>query len=167
MCSSDLNKVVHVRLIGFRDVREFVFTVPVPGLRADYLRRDFKEMYPAADVVDCDPADLAGRLATAPRATSNADGKKEGDPVNLVVVGEFAELISAFGARWDETETITFASCWRTFHAFMTGAEYRYSPVSSLFLFGRSQDFSLQRIRRSINDRLHLRLWMKIGRAHV
>src|SRR5262249_17881238 len=40
------------------------------------------------------------------------------------------------------------------------GTEYRYSPVSALYLFGRSQDFSLQRIRESINERLHLRLWM-------
>jgi hypothetical protein len=43
--------------------------------------------------------------------------------------------------------------------AFLTGAEYRYSPVSALYLFGRSQDFALQRIRESINERLHLRLW--------
>src|SRR6185295_5747262 len=34
------------------------------------------------------------------------------------------------------------------------------SPVSPLFLFGRSQDFALQRIRESINERLHLRLWI-------
>jgi len=40
------------------------------------------------------------------------------------------------------------------------GGEYRYSPVSPLYLFGRSQDFALQRIRESINERLHLRLWM-------
>jgi hypothetical protein len=29
-----------------------------------------------------------------------------------------------------------------------------------LYLFGRSQDFALQRIRQSINERLHLRLWI-------
>ncbi len=59
--------------------------------------------------------------------------------------------------RWDETETITFATCWKTFRAFFVGSEYRYSPVSPLYLFGRSQDFALQRVRRSINERLHLR----------
>src|SRR5207342_532479 len=31
---------------------------------------------------------------------------------------------------------------------------------SPLFLLGRSQDFALQRIRQSINERLHLRLWI-------
>jgi hypothetical protein len=42
----------------------------------------------------------------------------------------------------------------------MLGSQYRYSPVSPLHLFGRSQDLALQRTRRSINDRIHLRLWL-------
>jgi hypothetical protein len=37
----------------------------------------------------------------------------------------------------------------KTFRSFVTGREYRYSPVSPLYLFGRSQDFALQRVRRS------------------
>ena len=49
---------------------------------------------------------------------------------------------------------------WRTVKAFLLGSEYRYSPISPLYLFGRSQDVALQRIRHSINERLHLRLWM-------
>jgi hypothetical protein len=44
--------------------------------------------------------------------------------------------------------------------SFLLGSQYRYSPVSGLYLFGRSQDIALQRSRRSINERLHLRLWL-------
>jgi LssY-like putative type I secretion system component LssY len=44
--------------------------------------------------------------------------------------------------------------------SFLLGSQYRYSPVSALYLFGRSQDVALQRSRRSINERLHLRLWL-------
>src|SRR5262249_26767651 len=82
-----------------------------------------------------------------------------GDPVNLVLIGSFDTILAALGARWDQTETISLATCWRTTRAFLLGGEYRYSPVSPLFLMGRSQDFALQRIRGSINERLHLRLW--------
>jgi hypothetical protein len=32
--------------------------------------------------------------------------------------------------------------------------------VSSLFVDGRAQDFALQRARQTINQRLHLRLWL-------
>jgi hypothetical protein len=78
----------------------------------------------------------------------------------LVIIGDFARLIGSFAARWDESETITLETCWKTTRAFLLGSDYRYSPVSPLHLFGRSQDVALQRTRRSINERLHLRLWL-------
>ena len=139
---------------------EMTFLVPVPGIAADYLQRDFADLYPASALVACDLAQLARRLREMPAATTNAKGLKHGDPVNLVVIGEFETVLSAFTARWDECETITLATCWKTVRAFLFGAEYRYSPVSPLHLFDRSQDVALQRIRSSINERLHLRLWL-------
>ncbi len=103
---------------------------------------------------------LVERLGQMPAATTNAHGTRTGDPCNLVVIGAFEVIFGAFVARWDESESITLATCWKTFRAFLLGSEYRYSPVSSLFLFGRSQDVALQRSRQSINERLHLRLWL-------
>ncbi len=139
---------------------DFTFSLSVPGLTADYQHRDFDLLCPADQLVDCNLAELMRRLAEMPAATANASGKKQGDPVNLVVIGQFETLIGAFAARWDESETITLATCWKTGQAFLRGTEYRYSPVSPLHLFGRSQDVALQRIRQSINERIHLRLWM-------
>jgi len=153
------NKILHVRMLGIDETREFVFTVQVPGLDADYSRREFQDLYPPEKQIACDVPELCRHLAETPTATTNGAGTRSGDPVNLVVVGEFPTVLSAFGARWDETETITLSTCWKTARAFLTGAEYRYSPVSALHLFGRSQDFALQRIRQSINERLHMRLW--------
>jgi hypothetical protein len=157
------SKTVHVRLLSFanhEESKDFAFTIQVPGLKADYLRHDFSTRYAASELTECDIPELRKRIAEAPRATTNKHGSRQGDPVNLVVVGDFPTLLSAFGARWDETETITLDSCWKTFKSFFIGSEYRYSPVSALYLFGRSQDFALQRTRSSINERLHLRLWL-------
>jgi len=154
------SKVVHVRILRMQGPIEFVYNIPVAGIDPDYERRDFLDMYPPDKLLDCDLPALRERLCAMPRAVHGASGKKEGDPVNLVVVGDFPTILSAFGGRWDETETITLATCWKTTRAFLMGSEYRYSPVSPLFLFGRSQDFALQRIRESINERLHLRLWL-------
>jgi len=139
---------------------EFTFTVPVPGIAADYLRRDFATLLPAGSLKPCDAQQLVQQLMKMPPATTNAQASKSGDPVNLAVVGEFDTILAAFSARWDESETITLATCWKTVRAFLLGTQYRYSPVSPLYLFGRSQDIALQRTRRSINDRLHLRLWL-------
>ncbi len=141
-------------------VSDFHFTIPVPGIAADYLDRDFSRLRPAAAVEPCTIDSLVARLEAMPTSTTNARGTRAGDPVNLVVLGEFPALLAAFAARWDESETISLATCWKTVKAFLLGSNYRYSPVSPLHLFGRDQDIALQRTRRSINERIHLRLWL-------
>ncbi len=170
-------KVVHVSLHATGDLmnaetgridvhgtaeadNEFTFSIPVPGIAVDFHRRNFETLVPPASIIDCDLPELAQRLSKMPPATSNAKNTRSGDPVNLVVVGSFETLISAFASRWDESEVITLSTCWKTARSFLLGSQYRYSPVSSLYLFGRSQDIALQRARRSINERLHLRLWL-------
>jgi hypothetical protein len=173
-------KVVHVRLTPLEPLRasiarllthapaagpseatvDLVFTVPVPGIAADYLDRDFATLRPAHAVEPCTQEDLVPRLEEMPATTTNARGTRSGDPANLVVIGDFDTLLGAFAARWDESETISLATCWKTVQAFLLGSNYRYSPVSPLHLFGRDQDIALQRTRHSINERLHLRLWL-------
>lgn len=142
------------------DEVDFHFTIPVPGISADYLRRDFEALVPASSVVECGVGELVARLEALPATTANAAGTRGGDPVNLVVVGSLEMLLAAFVARWDESESITLRTCWKTVKAFLLGSNYRYSPVSALWLFGRSQDIALQRARRTINERIHLRLWL-------
>lgn len=154
------NKVVHAQLLRIEGTLELIFNVPVAGINVDYQHRDFEDQFTPQQLVECDLAALVQRVRAMPRAVTSITGLREGDPANLVIIGEFPVVLSAFGGRWDETETITLATCWKTFRAFLIGSEYRYSPVSSLYLFGRSQDFALQVIRRSINERLHLRLWL-------
>ena len=173
-------KVVHLRLVPLEPLRasigrmlvgtapadpadapvDLVFTVSVPGIAADYLDRDLSAVRPAHEVESCTADDLVARLEAMPAATTNAAATRTGDPANLVVIGEFETLLGAFAARWDESETISFATCWKTVKAFLLGSNYRYSPVSPLHLFGRDQDIALQRTRGSINERLHLRLWL-------
>jgi len=73
----------------------------------------------------------------------------------------WATLYYAFiRAGWDETETINKASLWKTMRSAIGGVEYRYSPVSALYVFDRPQDVAFQRARGNINERNHLRLWM-------
>jgi len=178
-------KVIHVRLVPAGDIAaavaravadsaadvlahaaaptpvvDLAFAIPVPGITADYLRKDFETLVPAAAVEEVSLMTLVERLQALPASTTDAAGSKQGDPVNLVVIGEFATVLGAFAARWDESETITVATCWKTVKAFLLGSSYRYSPVSALYLFGRPQDIALQRTRHSINERIHLRLWL-------
>jgi hypothetical protein len=149
-----------VRLLGAAGAKDFAFSIPVPGLKVDHGTKRLEELCASAEAVECGEAELRKRLEELPRSTTNRRGTREGDPLNLVVIGDFGTILSGFGARWDETETISLWSCLRTVRAFTLGSSYRYSPVSPLYVNGRSQDFALQRARHTINERLHLRLWV-------
>jgi hypothetical protein len=149
-----------VRLLSVAGNRDFTFAIPIPGLRVDHHDKDLDARIVAPGAIECDEAELRRQIVEQPKSTTNNRGTLAGDPLNLVMIGEFDAILSGFGARWDQTETISLKTCWKTFKAFSLGSSYRYSPVSSLYVEGRSQDFALQKARQTINERLHLRLWV-------
>jgi len=154
-------KQVRVRLIGDRELREFEFYVTVPGLRADWQRIDFEALYAEDEWVDIDdPGEFRAELEQFMCCTTKEDGTGSGDPINLVVVGSQTALTGFIRAGWDETEIISAGSSWRTFKSFITGSEYKYSPISALYVYRRPQDIGLQKARDTINERNHLRLWL-------
>ena len=107
-------KIVVVRLLGPGGFQDFEFSVQVEGLRTDYLRSEFDAVHAADELTEVDIPALRQYLAAAPQATTNRRGRRTGDPVNLVVVGDFPVVLAAFGARWNETEVISLATCWKT-----------------------------------------------------
>jgi hypothetical protein len=149
-------KRMRVRLLGRSQSLEFPFTVEVPGLM---LSNRLEEVESASgEAEELNEADFRAWLERQPRSTRNAQGTVEGDPLNLVIVGDLANILECL-STWDETESLTLATAWKTARAFLLESQYRYSPVSPLYLGGRQQDLALQRARLSLNQRLHMRLW--------
>jgi len=154
-------KEVRVRLFGESEMQEFEFYVSVPGLRADWQRVDFASIYTQDELIELDDyGELREQLEKFMCCTTKKNGTGSGDPINLVVVGTPGELQGFIKAGWDETEIISAGSSWRTFKSFVTGSEYKYSPISALYVFQRPQDIGLQKARDTINERNHLRLWL-------
>jgi hypothetical protein len=148
----------------FNDQRNWAFTffIQVPGLAIDHYDVDFRAIYAEEEISHfTDPDEFIAALEELPCCVVDAKGENTGDPLNIVVIGDPQDLYySVIRAGWDETETVTAASGWKTAASFFTGGAYRYSPVSSLYLFGRRQDVALQRIRENIHERNHFRLWL-------
>lgn len=137
------------------------FFIPVPGLKLDHYEVDIPGMYPESELIDVDLAELVGKLEAMPCCVRDAKGEDKGDPLNLVFVGHIMDLYYALmRAGWDETETIYSSSLLKTAASALSGGRYRYSPVSALYVFGRSQDVAIQRARSSIHERNHLRIWL-------
>ncbi len=148
------NKNITVEFAAQDHVSRFDYSLEVPGLAIRAAKVD--EAQPLSEVTEADLKQWIQRFA---RCTTNKRGTAEGDPLNLVVIGDRELIRQCLGGRWDETEAISLATCIKTGKAFLFDAEYRYSPVSSLYVNGRMQDLALQKARASINERIHLRLW--------
>jgi hypothetical protein len=139
----------------------FTFFLPVPGIKVDHREVDFESLYTENQIKSYDEEGFRKAFEDLPCCTTNKDGTEQGDPLNLVVIGDVDDVYKGFiRAGWDETETIYGASAWKTGVSFIFGDRYRYSPVSALYVFGRRQDIALQKARGSIHERNHLRLWL-------
>ncbi len=144
----------------------FTFFVPVPGLLIDHLNVDWDNLYTEDEWLEFDDeADLIRALESFPCCTTDKKARDRGDPLNLIIIGEIDDVYRAFlRAGWDETETIHAGSLQKTVASFFSGGEYRYSPVSGLYVFGRPQDVAFQKTRTNIHERNHLRLWLAPAR---
>ena len=90
-------KRVIVRFLGPSGTKEFAFSLPIPGLRVDHRSKELDALMQSENAIACDEPDLRRRLEAQPRCTTNGRGSREGDPLNLVVVGEFDTILSGFG----------------------------------------------------------------------
>jgi hypothetical protein len=139
----------------------FTFFIPVPGLRVDHHEVDWENLYGEEEIRHLTESEFIGLIENQVCCTTDKKSEGSGDPVNLVVVGDHREVYYAFiRAGWDETETINKSSSWKTVKSFIGGGEYRYSPISGLYVLGRPQDVAFQKARDNIHERNHLRLWM-------
>ena len=150
---------------GVTDFETFTFFIPVPGLNIDHYNVDWENIYADDEWVDLDKDQLIEIVEQVTCCVTDKKGEGSGDPLNLVVIGHPDDIYTAFiRAEWDETETVTKASTMKTIGSFLSGGEYRYSPVSGLYVFGRPQDIAFQKARENIHERNHLRLWMSRAR---
>jgi len=154
-------KYAHVVIAGNNRLATFDFSLPVPGpafvgtsVRAD-------SVYPNQATEDVDLETLRTTLTRAPCCTTNSNKTRDGDPLNLVVVGSKSDPIVPFIARgWHVSQKLNVASTIETAHAFILRDEYLTSPVSPLYVFGRREDVALQKAPSTISERIHARLWL-------
>jgi hypothetical protein len=154
-------KVVDIDLITYGNAKFFTFFVPVPGIEADYHEVDFDKLYSEEEIVHLNENELRKAVENLPCCATNEDGTKNGDPLNLIFIGNREDLSSAFVRRgWLPAEQTHGKAVWKTIKSFLFGTRYRYSPVSPLYLYERQQDFAGQKPRHSVHERNHLRMWL-------
>jgi hypothetical protein len=78
-----------------------------------------------------------------------------------VLIGSDQAAITGFlRAGWDVTAELTKGTATKTAVSAVFGKTYKYAPISPLYAYERPQDLGLQKARKSIHHRNHLRLWL-------
>ncbi len=142
--------------------KSFFFIAKVPGFKGKNVTPvDFHQIYSPSEITNIeDLQTLRKWIEHLPATVFGKDGRSPGDPLNLVLIGQFDDITPAFIHRnWELAESAHFGALWKMAKSFLFGSQYRYSPVSPLYLYGRKQDISLQKTRSTIDERNHLRLW--------
>lgn len=154
-------RYVSAPLLGSAGLLTFGFALPLPDGEFDYERLEPERILGGSARPDLDLDGLRAEIAQLPCCSRDAEGERDGDPLNLVLVGETEDLLAALArGGWSFTHRIDPRTIWRLVGATLSGNPYPVAPVSPLYAFGRAQDLALQRARSTILQRNHLRLWL-------
>jgi hypothetical protein len=151
-------KAFNVDVIGEDNrVRTFTFLIPVEGLQVDHRGVQWGRLYENDEMLAFDSVrDFKTAIEDLPCCTSNADGSRLADPINVVIVGKGTDILYALlRSGWDETAA---AASYDPMARLPW--EFRYQPVKSLYLFDRPQDTAFRKSRSTLNERNQLRLWL-------
>jgi hypothetical protein len=106
------------------------------------------------------PELLETLLRSLPARSYALGGRVPGDLVNLVLLGDAADVSASFlAAAWDTAERLSARTCFDTFVALVEARDYVHQPVSQLVLDGRPPDLVFQKLTDTFAKRHHVRIW--------
>ena len=154
-------RYIVIALLGSESLLSFGFAVTLPDGDFDFERLHPLAIYGENERPDLDLEGLRAALQALPCCARDESGERNGDPLNLVVIGQVSDVLAAMSrAGWSFTHRIDFSTASRMIEAALVGNPYPVAPVSPLYFLGRPQDMALQRARANIMQRNHLRLWL-------
>jgi hypothetical protein len=153
-------RFVEITTSGGGKVRRFGFALRTPDGHFDFERMDVSGSPKDKQAGDLTRSQLRKRLEQLPATATNAEASADGDPLNLVLVGETPLMMSSMSeCGWAFTHRVDGTTVRRMITAALRGNPYLTAPVSPLYVFGRKQDVAFQRSRSNLSQRNHLRLW--------
>lgn len=154
-------RFVEVTLNGSGRVRRFGLPLRTPDGHFDFEKMDTDSIQKKQKPINLTRAQLRTRLEQLPATVTNAQGTHTGDPLNIVLVGQPAQVMAALSeCGWAFTHRIDSTTVRRMIGAALSGQPYLNAPVSNLYCFGRAQDIAFQRARSHLSQRNHMRLWL-------
>ena len=156
-------KGFNVDLMGIgQEVRTFTFFIPVPGFKVSHQNVDWGTLYSKDEMVSYDDMEsFRAALEELPCCSTDHESNKEGDPLNLVIIGSGKALHQALiRSGWDETERLNADSASMMKTTATVTKQDRYASLIPFYLYDRPQDAAFSKTRQKADERNHLRLWL-------
>lgn len=100
----------------------------------------------------------------APRTRDDREGRRQGDPINVVLLGTETEIDSAFAhVGWVAAERSSIRSLARGVTAAIVERSAIGAPLSTQYFEGRKQDLAYELAGPNARFRHHLRIWRLDG----
>lgn len=140
-------------------LRRFSFLIKLPYAPGDYRETDFASLYPPERYRDLSLEQLRAELEKLPCCAPGRIGKADGDPVNLVIIGNEEETLSAMvRSGWREAEIKASGPAPRD--PALAKRPHEYQLRTPLFLFDRQEDTGFYKPREEAHERNQFWLWL-------
>jgi len=104
--------------------------------------------------------DLTPVIARLPERTSSTHDTRPSDLINLVLIGSYDQIASAFDAAgWKQPRPYSFHANWKSAMAIAFNHSYDDAPMSHLLINDMAADMSWEKGFNDIYKRHHVRLW--------
>jgi hypothetical protein len=125
-------KYAHIVIAGQKRTETFDFALPVPGPKFVGTDIGADTLYPGKKIEDLDLGSLRTTFAKQVCCTSNAEGTRNGDPLNLVIIeGRQSPIVPFISRGWHLARQLDFGSSIETARAFIFRDEFLTSPGES------------------------------------
>ena len=131
-------RALDIDLVGNRWAQSFSFMLPLSGMPFDNFRKEMETLYAENELAFIeDEAVLRDALQQLPCCVSMEKGDLQGEPLNIVLIGDFDDIATGFGRRG-----------------------YRNTPTQGRYAYGRRQDSEGVRQGQWVASQPHtIRLW--------
>jgi len=156
---ANVTKYFNVDFFSVDGLTRFNFLMELPYDRKKYVDVDFDTLYPPEEIKDVSLEELRAELKNLPCCVPSAPKDVKGDPINLILIGDDEETLSALvRSGWKTNEL--FVNPIQSMDPALSKRPYSYNLVTTLYLFDRTQDKGFYKQRQGFKERNQIWVWL-------
>ncbi len=153
-------KYVTLDILTETNLKRFQFLVELPIQPGEYSKIDLNQLYQSDQITELNLEELRAKIESLPCCATGKQKGKYGDPVNLVIIGNDEETLSAFvRSGWIQTMDSNSPAT-SPYESTLSKRPFQYNLRTPLWYLDRVQDLGFHKPRQSDDGRTQFWLWL-------